>query len=153
MRRATQSDVRLLGDDASIGGLRARIGKRAKGNPFFAEELVLALASSGALEGRPGAYRLLRPDDEKTLPPTVQGILAARIANKPTRSSRTTLGLRARGFQVKLLVDRCAGIASRGGCPKVKPFAQGFTSTRRKALQIGHPNGCISLGVRKCFEH
>jgi adenylate cyclase len=69
----------LLGSDPSVGDLRTRIHDRTKGNPFFAEELVLALAGSGALEGQPGAYRLVRPADESAIPPTVQGILAARI--------------------------------------------------------------------------
>jgi class 3 adenylate cyclase len=68
----------LLGGDASVVPLRDRLCDRARGNPFFAEELVLALASSGALEGSPGAYRLVRADDA-AIPPTVQGILAARI--------------------------------------------------------------------------
>ena len=69
----------LLGGDASVVPLRDRLRDRARGNPFFAEELVLALASSGALEGSPGAYRLVRPADDVAIPPTVQGILAARI--------------------------------------------------------------------------
>ena len=69
----------LLGGDASVVPLRDRLCDRARGNPFFAEELVLALASSGALEGSPGAYRLVRPADDVAIPPTVQGILAARI--------------------------------------------------------------------------
>ena len=38
-----------------------------------------ALAESGNLEGKRGAYRLVRPVDETAVPPTVQTVLAARI--------------------------------------------------------------------------
>jgi adenylate cyclase len=75
----------LLGPDASLGDLAARIGERAAGNPFFAEELVLALAEHGALVGERGAYRLGRAAEAVALPPTVQGVLAARIDRLPER--------------------------------------------------------------------
>ncbi len=75
----------LLGPDASLRDLAARIGERAAGNPFFAEELVQALADQGALAGERGAYRLGRAVDTVVLPPTVQAVLAARIDRLPER--------------------------------------------------------------------
>jgi len=69
----------LLGADPSLDALRAQLRERAGGNPFFAEELVSALAESGALMGGRGGYRLARDPGEVALPATVQGILAARI--------------------------------------------------------------------------
>ena len=69
----------LLGEDPSLNGLPNLIQERTAGNPFFIEEVVRALAESGNLEGRRGAYRLVRPVDQTGVPPTVNTILAARI--------------------------------------------------------------------------
>jgi len=69
----------LLGRDASLGDLATRIKGRTAGNPFFIEEMVLALAESGPLEGVRGAYRLAGPLDALVLPATVEAVLAARI--------------------------------------------------------------------------
>jgi class 3 adenylate cyclase len=69
----------LLGSDHSLGGLADHIRERSGGNPFFAEELVQALAASGNLVGERGAYRLTAPIDAVALPATVQALLAARI--------------------------------------------------------------------------
>ncbi len=75
----------LLGPDASVTRLVARIAERAAGNPFFAEELVQTLAEHGALAGERGAYRLVQPVDTVMMPPTVQAVLAARIDRLPER--------------------------------------------------------------------
>jgi class 3 adenylate cyclase/tetratricopeptide (TPR) repeat protein len=69
----------LLGSDPSLNGLPALISERTTGNPFFIEEVVRTLVESGSLEGRRGAYRLVRPVDDATVPPTVTAVLAARI--------------------------------------------------------------------------
>lgn len=69
----------LLGADPSLDGLGEMIRGRTGGNPFFIEELVRELAESGALEGEPGSYRLVRQVDDVTVPASVQSILAARI--------------------------------------------------------------------------
>jgi class 3 adenylate cyclase/tetratricopeptide (TPR) repeat protein len=69
----------LLGSDPSLNGLPDLIQERTAGNPFFIEEVVRALAESGNLEGKRGAYRLVRPVDDATVPPTVNTVLAARI--------------------------------------------------------------------------
>jgi len=75
--RALLSD--LLGGDVSVGALFDPISERTGGNPFFIEELVQALATSGILTGRPGAFRLSEPLERLTLPATVQSLLAARV--------------------------------------------------------------------------
>ena len=69
----------LLGRDASLDRLAARIGRRAGGNPFFIEEIVQALAESGRLAGEPSRYRLEVELDGVVLPPTVQAGLSARL--------------------------------------------------------------------------
>jgi class 3 adenylate cyclase/tetratricopeptide (TPR) repeat protein len=69
----------LLGPDPSVSALGARVAERARGNPFFAEELVRGLAGEGHLRGGRGAYELAGPVDEAAIPATVQAALAARI--------------------------------------------------------------------------
>jgi len=71
--------VELLGADVSIAELLDLIGERTGGNPFFIEEVVRALAASGTLAGRPGAYRLTAPLETLAIPATVQSLLGARI--------------------------------------------------------------------------
>ncbi|MGC1853454.1 MAG: adenylate/guanylate cyclase domain-containing protein, partial [Solirubrobacterales bacterium] len=69
----------LAGDDPSLAGLGELIHERTEGNPFFTEEIVRELAESGYLEGKRGAYRLVRPIEDARVPVTVQTVLAARI--------------------------------------------------------------------------
>jgi class 3 adenylate cyclase len=69
----------LLGDDPSLTPLRDLLAERSGGNPFFAEEMVRALAACGTLAGRAGAYRLVAPIATLAIPPTVQSLLASRI--------------------------------------------------------------------------
>src|SRR2546426_299660 len=75
----------LLGTHPSLAGLGERIRTRTGGNPFFIEEIVQALVEAGSLAGTKGAYRLVRPVAELTLPTTVQTVLAARIDRLPAR--------------------------------------------------------------------
>ena len=69
----------LLGEDASVVALFARIRARTGGNPFFIEEVVQSLAEVGSLDGERGRYRLMAPVDEVAVPASVQAVLAARI--------------------------------------------------------------------------
>ncbi len=54
--------------------------ERTQGNPFFIQELVRALVSSGALaqDGR-GRWMLTRPADQVALPTSVEGLIMARL--------------------------------------------------------------------------
>jgi class 3 adenylate cyclase/tetratricopeptide (TPR) repeat protein len=78
----------LLGGDASVSGLAAKIHAETAGNPFFTEEVVQSLIESGHLAGTPGAYRLVRPLDTIRVPPTVQALLASRIDRLGAREKR-----------------------------------------------------------------
>jgi class 3 adenylate cyclase/tetratricopeptide (TPR) repeat protein len=73
----------LLGSDPSVAGLAERIRERTAGNPFFAEEMVQALAEAGSLDGSRGAYRLRAPLETLVLPASVQVVLGARIDRLP----------------------------------------------------------------------
>ncbi|MGH0028457.1 MAG: adenylate/guanylate cyclase domain-containing protein [Myxococcota bacterium] len=78
----------LLGDDASLGDLAARIRDHTRGNPFFIEEVVRALVDDGHLSGGRGAYRARQPIPRLGIPGTLQALLAARIDRLPEREKR-----------------------------------------------------------------
>ncbi|MDQ3434477.1 MAG: AAA family ATPase [Actinomycetota bacterium] len=69
----------ILGAASSLDGLAELITERAAGNPFFCEELVVALSETGHLNGQPGSYQLAQTIESLVLPPTVQATLAARL--------------------------------------------------------------------------
>jgi class 3 adenylate cyclase len=89
--------IELLGPDPSVRTLADQICERTGGNPFFVEEVVRALAGSGALEGNRGAYRAAAFADALGLPATVQALLAARVdrlgeAAKQTLQTAAVIG-------------------------------------------------------------
>jgi predicted ATPase len=79
----------LLGDSEALPPLKAFILAKTSGNPFFMEELVHMLVDQGVLGREPsGGMQLVSPVTSSALaalqlPPTVQGILAARIDRLP----------------------------------------------------------------------
>ena len=78
----------LLSEGVKLGPLKRPIAECTGGNPFFIEEIVQALFDEGALV-RNGTVKVTRSLSQLRLPPTIQGILAARIDRQPaiTRSS------------------------------------------------------------------
>ncbi len=102
-----------LGSDSALLALVGRIHERSGGNPFFAEEIVLSLIESGALEGASGAYRLTRNVDALGIPATVQLVLAARIDRLGEREKNVlqTASVIGREFSESLL-RRVAGVES-----------------------------------------
>src|SRR5215472_10362071 len=69
----------LLGDNPELAALKRTIITRTEGNPFFMEETVQVLFDENALVRDASKVRLTKPIAELKIPPTVQGILAARI--------------------------------------------------------------------------
>jgi predicted ATPase/class 3 adenylate cyclase len=68
----------LLGDADGLQPLKRLIIERTGGNPFFIEEMVQALFDERILV-RNGIVKVTRSLSQVRVPPTVQGILAARI--------------------------------------------------------------------------
>jgi len=102
----------LLGQDPSLNGLPAVIHERSAGNPFFIEELVRTLAESGNLEGKRGAYRLVRPVDDAAVPPTVGAVLSARIDRLSEREKALLQSAAVIGAEVaQPLLAHAAGLA------------------------------------------
>jgi len=73
----------LLGGEASLASLKARLIELTQGNPFFLEESVRTLVETQVLAGEPGAYRLAKALASIQVPATVQAVLAARIDRLP----------------------------------------------------------------------
>ncbi|MBS0517210.1 MAG: AAA family ATPase [Proteobacteria bacterium] len=94
-----------LGPDESVASLLPLIADRARGNPFFIEELIRNFEESGHLVGGPGAYRLVRPPDMKVIPDNVQAIVSARVDDRPEleRSLLQTAAVIGREFMAAVL--------------------------------------------------
>ena len=91
----------LLGDHAELGPLKRMIFERTDGNPFFIEEMLQALFDEGALV-RNGEVKLAFPLAQVRMPPTVQGILAARIDRQPARHKQLLQTLAVVGRESRL---------------------------------------------------
>jgi class 3 adenylate cyclase len=94
----------LLGDDKDLIPLKRLIIEKTEGNPFFMEEVVQRLFEDGALT-RNGTIRLVSQLGELKIPPTVQGILAARIDKLPRaeKDLLQTLSVIGKEFQHSLV--------------------------------------------------
>jgi class 3 adenylate cyclase/tetratricopeptide (TPR) repeat protein len=102
----------LLGQHPNLANLKTLVMERASGNPFFAEEVVRALADAGALEGAPGNYRLAKPLSAVEVPPSVQSVLAARIDALPGPEKRLLQYAAVIGYEVPLaLLKAIAGVS------------------------------------------
>jgi predicted ATPase len=74
----------VRGIDNNLHDLKQLILDKTQGTPFFMEEVVQTLAEDGTLTGTPSHYQLTPHASTQhgltlQIPPTVQGILAARI--------------------------------------------------------------------------
>src|SRR3990170_3693965 len=105
----------LLGPDPALEELRALLLRRGGGNPFFTEELVRSLVEREALVGAPGAYRPAGDISRLELPPTVQGVLAARIDRLEPDAKRTlqTAAVIGKEFALSLL-ERVSDLPPEG---------------------------------------
>jgi tetratricopeptide (TPR) repeat protein len=96
----------LLGESVELNPLKRLITERTGGNPFFIEEIVQALFDEGALT-RNGAVKVTRSLSQLRLPPTVQGMLAARIDRQPSEHKQLlqTLAVIGRESSLGLLQE------------------------------------------------
>ena len=69
----------MLGGVALELSLEKRLVEKTGGNPFFIEEMVRELVDRGDLVKKGGEYISNQPFDRLKIPPTIQGVLAARI--------------------------------------------------------------------------
>jgi predicted ATPase/class 3 adenylate cyclase len=94
----------LLGGGDELSPLKHLIAERAGGNPFFIEEIVQGLFEDGALV-RNGKVRITRSLSQLRLPPTVQGMLAARVDRlpRPQKDLLQTLAVIGREARLRLV--------------------------------------------------
>jgi class 3 adenylate cyclase/tetratricopeptide (TPR) repeat protein len=79
----------LIGDDPTLEKMISHVARQSDGNPFFAEELVRALARRGVLTGERGHYRLALSEwHEPVLPPTIEAAIGARLDILPEREKK-----------------------------------------------------------------
>src|SRR5262245_37829377 len=115
-----------LGSDASLGDLPGRIRERAGGNPFFLEEIVRALAASGALVGERGGYRLAAAAPRIEMPASIQALLAARIDRLDEPAKLLLQAAAVIGERVDAgLVARVAGVPEAELGRGLRSLAQG----------------------------
>ncbi|QQX85967.1 AAA family ATPase [Cupriavidus necator] len=95
----------LLGDHLSLVPLKLLIQAKTEGNPFFMEEVVKTLAEESVLLGQPGSYRIEKAPLSLHIPPTVQGVLAARIDRLPVaqKDLLQTLAIIGKEFPLSLI--------------------------------------------------
>jgi tetratricopeptide (TPR) repeat protein len=72
----------VLGAPPSVG-LADLINERAVGNPFFVRELVRSLRDAGDVVRSNGEWELSESFDATHVPPTIEGVLSARIDRLP----------------------------------------------------------------------
>lgn len=120
--RTRELDLEPLGDDAERGLLAGLVGEetlpesvrtdvldRAEGNPFYLEEIVRALADSGALAQDAGGWRfeVAAPVE---IPETVEKVVLARVDRLEPRSHEVLAAAAVLGRQFGLpLLEEVAG--------------------------------------------
>src|SRR5439155_1060535 len=89
--------------------------QRTAGNPLFLEESVRALVETGALRGKPGDYRLVRPVPAVEIPASVQAVLAARIDRLAPDDKRLLQCAAVIGYEASLSLLRVIAGADEAG--------------------------------------
>jgi tetratricopeptide (TPR) repeat protein len=96
----------LLSDGKDQIPLKRLIIARTEGNPFFMEETVQVLLDEGALVHDGAVVRLTKPLNTLKIPPTVQGILSARIDRLPPNAKDLLQALAVIGREFPLSLIR-----------------------------------------------
>jgi len=100
-----RGDEPRAGEGADLVPLKRLVLERTEGNPLFMEELIQALFDEGALV-RNGTVKLTRQPSQLKIPPTVQGILAARIDRLPPEEKELLQALAVIGREFPLSLVR-----------------------------------------------
>ena len=95
----------LVGPRPELSEIRRQVVLRSGGNPFFAEELVRSLVEHVVLVGERGDYRRGLVGSTEVLPPTVHGVIGARIDRlaQPERDLLQIAAIIGKEFQLAIL--------------------------------------------------
>ncbi len=96
----------LLGEGDDLTALKHLIIEKTEGNPFFMEETVQVLFDEGALARDGAVVNLTRSLNTLKIPPTVQGILTARIDRLPSDAKDLLQALAVIGREFPLSLIR-----------------------------------------------
>jgi predicted ATPase len=133
----------LLGESIELNPLKRLIAERTGGNPFFIEEIAQALFDDGALV-RNGAVKVTRSLSQLRLPPTVQGILAARIDRQPSEHKQLLQALAVIGRESSL------GLLRQVASPAETPLEQMVTDLQVSEFIYEQPG---ASSVAYVFKH
>ena len=122
----------LLGIDESTAGLADTIHARSGGNPFFAEEIVQTLIESGSLQGSRGSYRLTTPVARLDVPPSVRGLLGARIDRLEERDKQVLQTAAVIGKEFSEPILRLVLAATAGNAPPDTQLAEALATLRTR---------------------
>ncbi|MBA2557344.1 MAG: tetratricopeptide repeat protein [Chloroflexi bacterium] len=116
---ATRDIESLLGHvlgSAPSAELATIIAERSAGNPFLAEALARSLQERGWLIDQRGRWHLSAEWDADAVPPTIEGVLGARIDVLPTRAAQVLQVAAVIGRRVRVqLLERIAGAPAELG--------------------------------------
>jgi len=104
-----------LGVDSIPDQLLSIVMDRAEGNPFFSEELVMALLEAGLFEITDGTCRLTSDDDflrHIAFPDTLHGVVTSRIDRLATTEQLT--------IKVAAVIDGCSATSCWGRCTRLR---------------------------------
>ncbi len=88
------------------------VAERSAGNPFFAQEMLHALLEDGTLFREGGTWQIAEEWDVEAVPPTVEGVLSARIdrLSKPAAGLLQTAAVIGRVVRMPLLRALCEDV-------------------------------------------
>ena len=97
--------MNLLGGLKLAPDLEGKIAEKAGGNPFFMEEIVRELLERGDLVREGDRYIRRRPLDQIEIPPTIKGVIAARMdrLNEDLKRITQVASVIGRDFAYKVL--------------------------------------------------
>lgn len=80
--------VEIVGSDSTVSALTGDLVERAGGNPFYFEQMVMALIDEGTLVGSPGAYRCEGDCNRMKPPASISSVVSARVDRLPAAAKR-----------------------------------------------------------------
>ncbi len=104
----------LLGPSPDLAGLKGKVLQHTGNVPLFVEEVVRRLIETGVVTAGNTYYTLAKPLEELGIPPTIQGVIAARIDRRPQQEKSVLQIVSAIGVRADVaLISAVAAISTR----------------------------------------
>jgi tetratricopeptide (TPR) repeat protein len=154
----------LLKTGAIPPDLEKFIQQKVEGNPFYLEEVINSLIESQTLSRDNGSWRLTRPISESDIPPTVNGVISARLDHLETDMKRILqeASVIGRAFPYEILraitglkecLDRCLNGLERIDLIRTRSFQPEMDYVFKHALtqEVAY-NGLLKKERREIHE-